>query len=57
MVLDAVLIALSKPSSVIDPQVFQFLTTRWNRAEQDFRAWVTTPMPGGNRTADTGYDD
>jgi len=48
--MEAAMIALSKPSSVVDPQVFGFMKDRWKDANETFLEWVSTPFVGSQRT-------
>jgi hypothetical protein len=56
MWLEAAMIALSKPASMMEKEVFMFLKDRWMEAQAEFIEWISTPHIGSKRTRITEMD-
>jgi hypothetical protein len=54
--LEAAMIALSKPASMMEKEVFMFLKDRWMEAQAEFIEWISTPHIGSKRTRITEMD-
>lgn len=50
MWLEASLIALAKPSSLMEKEAWSFLKDRWVEAQNEFIEWISTPHIGSKRT-------
>ena len=50
MLLGAVLKALAKPSSAIDPKYFEYYRTEYKEAKAEFVTWISTRWIGSKRT-------
>ena len=57
MELEATMVCLAKPSSVIDPQAFTFLRALLREAREGFDEWISTPFRGGQHTRVTELED
>jgi len=56
MEVEAALMAMSKPSSVLDPQIFQFIRDRWREYRNEFQEWITTQHADSHRVRITEFE-
>ncbi len=50
MWLEASLMALAKPASLMEKEAWMFLKDRWTEAQNEFIEWISTPHVGSKRT-------
>lgn len=56
MVLEAVMMALAKPSAAIDPKYWEYVRGLWLGVKETFDEWIVTQRVGSHRTRITDVD-
>ena len=56
MELEAALMAMTKPSSTIDQEIFGFIKDRWSKQQREFEDWLETQHGASQRVRVTGYE-